>query len=283
MCLILFAHRCRADLPLVLLANRDEFLERASAPAAPWPAAPGVVGGRDLVAGGSWLGLASDGRWAAVTNVRDGERSRPGGPSRGWLVRDYLAGRAAPQAFARQAAELGGAYAGFNLLLGKAGEVWSLGNRGGEPVCLAPGVYGLSNGRLDTPWPKVERGKAALAALLDQPAPVIEDAFRLLADTETFPDRSLPATGVPLAWERALSATFIAVPGYGTRCSTVLLQSRDGRSLLVERSFAGTPQRWSQRSYRLDFVAESDTNIDRLRSPAEKHGPESGGRPGRPA
>lgn len=253
MCLILFAHQLHPGLPLVLLANRDEYLARATAPLAFWPEVAGVVGGRDLVAGGSWLGAAADGRWAAVTNVREGESSFPGALSRGWLVRDYLQNRQAPAAFITRLAPQMAAYASFNLLVGNCTEIWFVSNRVAVPIRLLPGLYGLSNGRLDTPWPKVERGKAALAALLDAGFPDIEQGFRLLANQETFPDHHLPDTGIPLEWERALSATFIAAPerGYGTRSSTALLQSAGGETLVVERSFAGVPDRWAQSSFRL--------------------------------
>jgi uncharacterized protein with NRDE domain len=253
MCLILFAHQLRPDLPLMLLANRDEYLDRPTAPLAAWIEAPAVIGGRDLLAGGSWLGVGSDGRWAAVTNVREGERSQPGAPSRGWLVRDFLLGGDLPATFAARLAPQLGAYAGFNLLLGNSTEVWYVGNREVAPVRLPPGLYGLSNGRLDTPWPKVEQGKAELAALLGEPAPALEQGFRLLANRDTFPDHHLPATGIPLEWERALSSIFIAAPerNYGTRSSTLLLRAAGGDILASERSFAGSPERWSQRSYQL--------------------------------
>jgi uncharacterized protein with NRDE domain len=256
-CLILFAHQCRADLPLVLLANRDEFLARPSTPLAPWAEVPGVVGGRDLVAGGSWLGVGRDGRWAAVTNIREGERIPPGGSSRGWLVRDYLRSTAAPGDFASLLMLRGADYAGFNLLLGAVGEIWYVSNRTTAPARLPPGGYGLSNGRLDTPWPKVEGGKAALSRLLQQPQVAIEAGFRLLADSTPAPDRQLPETGVPLAWERALSATFIVAPGYayGTRSSSVLLRAANGSTWLAERTFNGGPARWHQSSLRLNAAA----------------------------
>ena len=257
MCLILFAHLLSPDLPLALLANRDEYLDRATAPMACWAEAPDVVGGRDLVAGGSWLGAGADGRWAAVTNVREGESSLPGAPSRGWLVRDYLQGRATPEAFIAGLVPQMAAYAGFNLLLGNCTEVWYVSNREAATVQLPPGLYGLSNGRLDTPWPKVTRGKAALGTLLGARLPPVEQGLRLLADRETFPDHHLPATGVPIEWERALSAIFILAPerGYGTRSSTVLLRADNGEALVVERSFAGSPERWSQRSCRLSATS----------------------------
>ena len=253
MCLILFAHHCRTDLPLVLLANRDEYLARPTAPAAPWPESPGMVAGRDLVAGGTWLGIARGGRWAAVTNIRDGERTPAGGPSRGWLVRDYLLSTAPPAAFADRLTPRRDDYAGFNLLLGDVREVWYVSSQAPAPVALPPGCYGLSNGRLDTPWPKVVNGKAALAALLKAGPPSLEDGFRLLADTSRAPDTQLPATGVSLEWERTLSATFIVAPAfaYGTRSSSVLLRGGSGTMQLVERSFAGEPARWQQSSQRL--------------------------------
>jgi uncharacterized protein with NRDE domain len=235
----------------VLLANRDEFLTRPATAAAPWVEKPAVIGGRDLVAGGSWFGAGCDGRWAAVTNVREGERTHVGGPSRGELVRDFLLGTMSPAAFARDLVPHGAAFAGFNLLLGDDREVWYVSNRESSPVKLLPGLYGLSNGRLDTPWPKVERGKAGLKALLAEAHPAPEQGFRLLADRETFPDQELPATGIPEVWERVLSATFIVAPehAYGTRSSTVLLRAAGGQQLLAERTFDGDPANWSQQSY----------------------------------
>lgn len=256
MCLIMFAHNIRADLPLVLLANRDEYLARPTRSAAPWPEAAGMVAGRDLAGGGTWFGVSADGRWAAITNVREGERTPAGAPSRGWLVRDFLQGNASPENFAAELVPRMADYAGFNLLLGNIGGVWYVSNREPAPLQLPPGLYGLSNGRLDTPWPKVERGKAGLAALLGEQHPSAEQGFRLLAAGNTFPDHYLPATGVPLEWERALSATFIATPTYGTRCSTILLGTAGGELLLIERSFAGSPERWSQCRYRLTISDE---------------------------
>lgn len=253
MCLILFAHQMRIDLPLVLLANRDEFVARPTAPLAPWAESPGLVAGRDLAAGGTWFGVSAAGRWAAVTNVREGERTPPSGPSRGGLVRDYLLGAESPDEFSRRLGAQAAAYAGFNLLLGAGREIWYVTNRGPAPLKLPPGLYGLSNGRLDTPWPKVARGKAALATLLKYPHLAAEQGFSLLADREPCADHHLPATGVPLDWERALSAIFITAPerGYGTRCSTVLLGTASGEILVVERSFADDPDRWGQRACRL--------------------------------
>ena len=237
MCLILFAHQLRAELPLMLLANRDEYLARATAPMACWAEAPDVVGGRDLVAGGSWLGAGADGRWAAVTNVREGESSLPGAPSRGWLVRDYLQGRATPEAFIAGLVPQMAAYAGFNLLVSDGDSLRYASNRGGTPTELAPGIYGLSNHLLDSPWPKLvsarRRAAGAIAALPDHAA-----LFSLLADDEIVRDDELPATGVPLEWERLLSAIFVRSADYGTRASTVVTVGSAGDIDFAECSFA---------------------------------------------
>ena len=233
MCLILVAWQTRPDYPLVVAANRDEFHARPSAPAAPWAEDPRVLGGRDLEAGGTWLGVRDDGRFAAVTNVREPGAAK-GPASRGELPRDYLLGDRPPGEFA--AGVEGGRYSGFNLLLADAGGLWYLSNRDGAPRRLEPGIYGLSNHRLDTPWPKLVTARAgfraALAGLPDR-----EPCFRILAGRETVPDRELPATGLAPEWERRLSAVFVQSPTYGTRAGTVLARAADGRLRLEERRF----------------------------------------------
>jgi uncharacterized protein with NRDE domain len=217
--LILVAWQAHPDYPLVVAANRDEFFARPTAPAAFWPEQPGFLAGRDLEAGGTWLGITRSGRFAALTNFRDPTRQRSGTPSRGHLVADFLAGNSGIDAYldGLQPAD----YNGFNLLLGDGDRLVAFSNVSGQRHELAPGIYGLSNALLDTPWPKVGSGKtalsAAIAALPDE-APL----QRLLKDDTIHPDAALPATGVPLEWERLLSAAFICGPGYGTRCSTVV-------------------------------------------------------------
>lgn len=223
MCLILWSWQQHPECPLVLAANRDEFYDRPTAPADFWPEAPQVLAGRDLVGGGSWLGVTGTGRWAAITNFRDPSEPPHGGPSRGWLVRDYLLGATEPEPYLREVESRAAAYAGFNLLVGNRRELWYFGNRQGVIRSLSPGLYGLSNGLLDTPWPKVTLGKRALAEALAAPAgPDPEGLFSLLADRSRPPDHHLPATGVSREWERILSSRFIVSPSYGTRSSTVL-------------------------------------------------------------
>lgn len=233
MCLIVVAWGVHDDFPLVVAANRDEFHDRPAAPAAAWEDAPGVFGGRDLQAGGTWLGIARGRRFAAVTNVRE-PGVAPGRRSRGDLTREYLTGNESAAAFAGRID--GAAYSGFNLLLSDGESLCYTSNRISAPRILPPGIYGLSNHLLDSPWPKLvtarERCAVALAALPDRAA-----FFDVLADDEIVPDEELPATGVSLEWERRLSAIFVRSPGYGTRASTVLTLSARGAAILEERRF----------------------------------------------
>ncbi len=219
MCLILVAWQAHPDFPLVVAANRDEFYARRTASADFWPEAPDLLAGRDLEAGGTWLGITRSGRFAALTNYRDPATHKPQAPSRGKLVADFLAGDATIDTYldALEAT----AYNGFNLLLGDRRKLVAFSNVSLQRHELAPGVYGLSNALLDTPWPKVGAGKTALNAAL-QSLPDEAALFKLLRDDTRHPDASLPATGVSLSWERLLSAAFIRSPEYGTRCSTVI-------------------------------------------------------------
>jgi len=233
MCLILVAWQSHPRFPLVVAANRDEFHDRPSREAGPWPASPGVLGGLDLEAGGTWLAVAEPGRMAAVTNVRE-----PGVPkgrlSRGFLPRDFLLGGQSPAAFA--AAVDGPAHSGFNLLLADADALWYCSNRGGAARRLGPGIYGVSNHLLDTPWPKLVSAKTRFADGLAS-LPSLGGFFDLLADSEIVPDQGLPDTGVALEWERLLSAVFVKSETYGTRASTVLTLGRNGAFRLEERRF----------------------------------------------
>jgi len=241
MCTILLAHQIDHQRPLLLLANRDEFYNRPTAAAAEWPETPGLIAGRDLLSGGTWL-AARDGRWGSVTNVREGVKNQPHhNKSRGWLVRDYLQKEMTAPAYLESIRPHYDDFAGFNLLLGDGLEIWYASNRTASPRRLAPGLYGLSNHLLDTPWPKVQRGKEALTRLLTVPGLPVEEAFAILADTTLAADADLPQTGIPLDWERALSAIFIAYQNYGTRCSTLLSRAADGETVFIERSDAGAP------------------------------------------
>ena len=233
MCLIALAWQAHPDYPLIVMANRDEFYRRPTTPARFWPEAPQLLAGRDLAAGGTWLGLTRHGRFAALTNYRD-PAAPTGERSRGLLVSGFLEGRLSAWDYANDVAAEGEHYGGFNLLLGDARELLVVSNRGTAPRRLTPGIHGLSNHLLDTPWPKVEKAKAGLAAALAQPMP--ESLLALLADDRQADDSALPDTGVGVAMERMLSPLFIHSPQYGTRASTVLILGHE-RAQFVEQTF----------------------------------------------
>ncbi len=241
MCLIVLAWKASPKVRLAVAANRDEFFARASAPAAWWPAAPSVLGGLDLEAGGAWLGVTRTGRFAALTNFRDASAPRrDGAPSRGALVADFLRGDAAAADYLAAIQPGAGAYHGFNLLVSDGAELWSFSNVEGDPKCIAPGICGLSNHLLETPWPKVTTARRRLEEALAD-ADGSEDLegrlLALLEDRDVAPDVLLPATGLPLDFERALSAAFVALPGYGTRASTALVIEAGGAARFRERRF----------------------------------------------
>lgn len=247
MCLILFSYRSHPSYPLILAANRDEFYERPTAPAAFWDDAPGILAGRDLQEGGTWLGITRTGRLAAITNYRDPRAVKDHAPSRGTLVSGFLRGDESPEEYIRRIRPDAGRYNGFNLILGEGGGLFHFSNMTETFQKIPPGMHGISNHLLDTPWPKVERGKRLLEELVSDrrevsPCPPGEDSpeeiFRILADTTRPDDRQLPDTGVGVAWERVLSAMFIRSEGYGTRSSTVILVDGEGNVSFVERSFS---------------------------------------------
>ncbi len=236
MCLILVAWRAHPDYPLVVAANRDEFFARPAAEAGWWPDAPSVFAGRDLEAGGTWLGLDRDGRFAGLTNFRDPQRNRDGTPSRGALVADFLRGReSTAEALARLQFE-GPRYNAFNLLVSDGDSLGIYESASGSARLLEPGLHALSNHLLDTPWPKVTAGKSRLARAL-RALPDDTPLCELLRDDRPAPDAELPRTGVSLAWERMLSSAFIRAPGYGTRCSTVVTRDRHGWTRVTESSW----------------------------------------------
>ncbi len=236
MCLILVAWRAHPDYPLVVAANRDEFFARPAAEAGWWQDCPSVFAGRDLEAGGTWLGLDRDGRFAGLTNFRDPQRNRDGTPSRGALVADFLRGReSTAEALARLQFE-GPRYNAFNLLVSDGDSLGIYESASGSARLLEPGLHALSNHLLDTPWPKVTAGKSRLARAL-RALPDDTPLCELLRDDRPAPDAELPRTGVSLAWERMLSSAFIRAPGYGTRCSTVVTRDRHGWTHVTESSW----------------------------------------------
>lgn len=246
MCLAVIAWQSHPDYPLIAVANRDEFYARRARPASWWGQSVSLLGGRDEEGGGAWFAVNRRGRFALITNVRAPTERNPHAPSRGALVVAALQASELVGVWLRGVAERARAFNGFNLIVGDAlalrdprtaPEVHYYSNRLAEgPRRLAPGIYGLSNAFLDTPWPKVTRTVARFACQIAQRVD-IDALLRMMADVEPARDHELPATGVPLDWERALSAVLIRANGYGTRATTVLTVRADGLVTFVERSF----------------------------------------------
>lgn len=245
MCLIVFAWQVVPCAPLIAAANRDEYYSRPTAPAQWWEEAPHIYAGRDLQAGGTWMGISSTGpngpRFGGLTIIRSPQQKRTDAPSRGALVADFLKGNSSPADYLEQLKPQAEQYNGFNLLLGDANSLIWYSNRGdedprnGQP--LQPGIYGLSNALLDVTWPKVVKTKAQFGSLICQRAPQ-EAYFEMLADATLAPDGRLPNTGVSLEFERILSAVCVGSEYYGTRSSTVVKINRDSEPQLCERVLA---------------------------------------------
>jgi len=243
MCLLVMAWRSHARYRLVVAANRDEYHARESAPLGAWHDSPGITGGRDLQAGGAWFAVDPRRRFGIVTNFREFGRRRRSAPSRGGLIPAYLSADPGPGGFLGPLEVDAPGYAGFNLLLGDRDSLWYASNRADRFAReLPPGIYGLSNEFLDTPWPKLVRVRERLANLLSDP--VAEDRhvlvaalFAALADREPASPESLRNSDLSPEWARKLSAPFVLDPAYGTRCSTVLTISHDDELAMLERRF----------------------------------------------
>jgi uncharacterized protein with NRDE domain len=238
MCLILIAYRCHPRYELVFAGNRDEYYARPTAPLGFWDDAPAVLAGRDLEAGATWFGISRTGRLAGVTNYRDPAAVNPNARSRGALVSNFLKSGEPARVFLEGLSTGMQVYNGFNLLVWDCAELWYLSNRDGGPRALLPGLYGLSNHLLDTPWPKVSKGKARLARLLEVADRLdLQAVLAVLQDRARAPDAELPNTGVALEWERALSPLLIETPTYGTRSSTAVLVERGGPTRVMEKTW----------------------------------------------
>ena len=235
MCLIVFAWEAHPDYRMVLAGNRDEFHGRPAQALHWWPDRPGVLAGRDLQAGGTWLAASRNGRFSTVTNYRENQRSRPGLRSRGDLVTDFVAGNQPPGKYLQSLD--GERYAGFSLLLTDGVELWSGSNRGDAPARLASGIYGLSNAALDTPWPKLVRTRDGLAKMLGNDRVNETELSRLLADRTPAAAHEIDAGDLPFALARTVSSPFIVSKDYGTRCTTTLIWTVAGKVTLTEQSF----------------------------------------------
>ena len=239
MCLAILAIDVKTDWPLIVVANRDEYHDRAAAPLKPWHQHPNVLAGQDLQAGGTWLGITNSGRFSLLTNYRDPRQRRPQAPSRGRLVEDFLKTHLSAAAYLQTIEPTAKTYNGFNLIVADGANLHYSGNQA-KPFkqSLTAGVYGLSNALLDTPWPKTHRTREAVAALLAEPfAPDAEQLTALMRDRTAVPDDALPDTGMGLVRERLLATPFIVSPEYGTRCTTVVMRHRNGNQWAQEATY----------------------------------------------
>ncbi len=259
MCLILTSWQSHPDYPLVVLANRDEFYDRATDAMHWWDDHPHILAGRDRadVQGepGTWMGLSKLGRFAALTNVRAPSEKNPDAKTRGEISAQFLKARVSPEQFIQEKATQFNRYNGFNLLVADVSVqnpslLW-LSNRVQmgkslrhrkvmNPQALKPGVYGLSNGMLDSPWPKVQHRIGAFAQLLAMDTGQFkraENYLGIMSDMTQAPDEYLPETGVSYEWEKVLSSAFIRTPNYGTRATSLIRVRRDGQYEVLEKRF----------------------------------------------
>lgn len=251
MCLLFFSYKTTPGYRLVVAANRDEFLARPTARLGFLDREKTLLAGRDLQGGGTWLGITAGLRFAAITNFREPAANRPDAPSRGEILMNYLSGEMDAGEYLQALAVKGVAYNGFNLILGDSRELYYYSNKITAPRLLLPGFYGLSNHLLDTPWPKVQRGKELLRPHMVETDRVdASSLFALLADSYQPPDDQLPETGVGLTWERLLGSIFIDGANYGTRSSAVITVTNDGAVEFTEK----TPHRPVARELRSEMV-----------------------------
>ncbi len=246
MCLILFAYQVHPDYSLIMAANRDEFYDRPTAPAAFWEGAPHVLAGRDLEKGGTWMGMTRTGRFAAITNYRAPGQNRADMKSRGFLVSDYLTGTEEPEAYLQAVQQERESYNGFNLLVGDTKSLYYYSPILDEIKKVPPGIHGLSNAVLDTPWPKVRKGAERLEQALSHKT--IDETYLLsiMSDSEEAPEEDLPETGVGKEWEKLLSPLFIESGTYGTRSSTVLTINHDCDVMFTEKFLLPDSKEWKQ-------------------------------------
>ncbi len=255
MCLIFLSLQQHPHYKLVIAANRDEFYQRKTAPANYWDDHPEILGGRDLEAKGTWMAMNRNGRVAMVTNYRDLKNIKIAAPSRGALVTDYLLTDESSKEYLEKVEQKSQAYNGFNLIVGSAEELWYHSNYKPGVHAVSHGLHGLSNHLLDTPWPKVERGIASIKSVLANREIDPGKLFEVLTDEKVATDNTLPDTGIGLERERALSAMFIKSPGYGTRCSTVVLVDKSNNAYFAERVYDLKTFAYTQNAF--SFTIES--------------------------
>lgn len=237
MCLIVFSYKHHPDYKLIFAANRDEFYDRPTRPAQFWDTSPSILAGKDCLAGGTWLGINRRGEFGALTNFRDPSIQKENPPSRGGIVINYLKQKTNSKSFLKELHKKSNRYMGFNVLLGSAKQMFHYSNQQQQISQIKPGIHGLSNYLLNTPWPKVQRAKRTLTELISTENFDEENLFTLLQDDTQAPDDKLPDTGIPDELEKQVSPIFIKTEKYGTRNSTILLIDNNGKVTFEERCY----------------------------------------------
>ena len=237
MCLIFLAFNQHPKYPLIIAANRDEFLDRPAKQIDFWPENPKILAGKDLTAGGTWLGVTKTGYFAMLTNFRDMLNIKSNAPSRGKLVLDYLVGELEPSSYLQALNSNASLYNGYNIILGSLDDPWYYSNQNNKIYQLGTGIYGLSNALLDTKWPKVEQGKKQFTEIIKLDDIDLESIFSLMNDKTLAEDEQLPDTGIGYEKEKLLSSLYIDMPGYGTRNTTILLKDNQGNVHVIDRSY----------------------------------------------
>lgn len=245
MCILNISYKTHPDYKMIIAANRDEFYSRPTAKASFWENHPLLLAGKDLHAGGTWLGITKSGKFSAITNYRSTAEYKKDAPSRGKLVSDFLAGTDNPKAYADKLMKTGHIYNGFNLLFSDQSELYYFSNHTRESAMLPPGIYGLSNHLLNAPWPKVEKSKLLFTKALMNKNVSESELFEILLDTSKPPDEELPDTGVGLELERVLSSVFVATPIYGTVSSTLIFISNKDEVRFIEKSLNSGSKEWT--------------------------------------
>ncbi len=235
MCLILFSWKNHPDYDLIIATNRDEFYSRKTAKLDFWQAYPEVLAGRDLQAGGTWMGITKSGRFTAITNYRDPQLKRKDTLSRGFLTRNYLVQDLSPPEYLQLVRNDHDKYFGFNLLVGNQKELWYYNNISDRIIELKPGNYTLSNAFLNTSWPKTDSGRVLFEAKLKGRINE-EDFFSILNTRTNSEDTKLPKTGISIEWERAISPIFIETESYGTCSSSLLRIGTNGEVNFTEKT-----------------------------------------------
>jgi len=237
MCLIVFAYKIVPGSPLILAGNRDEFYQRPAEKAHVWKTKPSVIAGKDKKAGGTWLGLSASGRVAAITNYRDMSSIKTNAPSRGDIVKNALLSPLSTKEYLKKLKKSADDYNGFNLITGTREKLFYFNNITMRISRLDPGLYGISNALLDTPWPKTVWAKGRFREILNSDSRKTNDYFSMLASSKKYPPEKLPETGLSLEMEKAVSSVFIKTEDYGTRCSTVLKLLDNSGFYFEERAY----------------------------------------------